>query len=1184
MKCPSCHTDNPSANRFCDQCGEPLEARCPQCGTVLRAGARFCGACGHRLAPSPSAERSPSASPPAAPVSPTSARPIASYTPKHLADKVLKARSAIEGERRQVTVLFADIAGFTSLAEARDPEEVHQIVDRCFEAITAEVHRFEGTINQYTGDGVMALFGAPIAHEDSARRAVHAALGIQRAMRDLSRKIEARQGPAIRMRIGLNTGPVVVGRIGDDLRMDYTAVGDTTNVAARLQQAARPGSVLVSESTLRAVGGFFETLDLGEQAVKGHAPVRAHEVLRPRGRRSRLDAAIERGLTPLVGRTRELEILRERFGEARSGRGQVVFVAGEAGIGKSRLLLEFRRGLAETGEDATWLEGQCVSFGQAIPFLPIVDQLRRNFGIEELDGEPEIIAKIEHGMRRMGSLDAQIPYVRYLLAVDPGDPKVAAIDAATRRSRILEAVRALSLVGAQIHPLVLVFEDLHWVDASSEEYLTGLMDAVASARILLVLTYRIGYAPPFGSRSFYTTLTLHALSDDDALAMAGGVLGSGDFPRELREALTAKAEGVPLYVEEVAKTLLDVGVLRRENGGYRLARRLEEASIPDTIQGIIMARLDRLGEDGKRTVQLASVIGRQFLKRLLGRIAGLTHELDGLLGELKSLEIVYELGLLPEPAYIFKHAVIQDVAYQSLLVQRRRDLHRAVGQAIEELYADRLADHYEELAHHFAQGETWAKAFEYLVRSGDKARDTYANEVALGHYTHAIDVAPRVTPELPLSTVLEVYQRRGRLQVVMARNEEAIAGLEKMLALARAAGDRRLEGEALADLAFAHAYTLVWEHQPVAARYADEAAAAAREIGDNRILTKALATRGSVHCAYGELDQGARLLEESVRLGEPLGAPDLYLNGLFYLGHLHNWRGEFRRAIEIQDRVAREAQAIHDEFNEGIGQWCLGLAHIGRGLYTEARAVLDDALVTSRERKSHFNVGRITNSLGWLHQELGDFRSALELDREAAELGRRHRIGNVEVSSQINIGADLVRLGEPGQALAMLEGMVGQVEKGLGSHRWRWDMRVSVAIAEALLALGRGDQALAWIERAVSTARSTGSAKYLGKCHALRGDLAILGRRWDDAVTELSQALAIARRIEYPTLTWQAAHLLARAQAAAARLEEAAWTARVAVETLDLVAAHAPEPALRRAFTEWPRVQTAREDLDRILR
>jgi len=450
MQCRSCQTDNPPANRFCDHCGAPLDARCPQCNAVLRAGARFCGTCGHSLAPAQAAA--------AAGVTGKPARSIASYTPKHLAEKVLKARSAIEGERRQVTVLFADIAGFTSLAERRDPEEVHQIVDRCFEAITAEVHRFEGTINQYTGDGVMALFGAPIAHEDSPRRAAHAALGIQRAIRDVSRELEARQIPAVRMRIGLNTGPVVVGRIGDDLRMDYTAVGDTTNVAARLQQAARPGSVLVSEPTQRAIGGFFETLDLGELTVKGHAPVRAHEVLRPRGRRSRLDAAIERGLTPLVGREGELDTLRERFREARAGRGQVVFVAGEAGIGKSRHLFEFRRALADAGEAVTWLEGWCLSFGQTIPLLPVVDQLREAFGIEYTDDAAAILAKVDEGVRRLGALDAHLPALRYLLGVDPGDPALGYLEPAARRTRLFEAIVALALRGAQRRPLVLVYD------------------------------------------------------------------------------------------------------------------------------------------------------------------------------------------------------------------------------------------------------------------------------------------------------------------------------------------------------------------------------------------------------------------------------------------------------------------------------------------------------------------------------------------------------------------------------------------------------------------------------------------------------------------------------------------------------------------------------------------------------
>src|SRR5262244_406521 len=364
------------------------------------------------------------------------------YTPRHLAEKILTSRSALEGERKQVTVLFADVAGFTTLAEQLDPEVVHDIINRCFEGITAEVHRFEGTINQYTGDGVMALFGAPLAHEDSPRRAVHAALGIQWAIRDVAQALQAERGLSLEMRMGINTGLVVVGKIGDDLRMDYTAVGDTTNLAARLQQIAQPGSVVISAATHQPVAGFFETRDLGEIPVKGRAPVHAFEVLRPRGRRTRFDVAVERGLTPLVGRERELATLHERFSEVKAGRGQVVGIAGEAGIGKSRLVLEFRRALAQAGEEVTWLEGHCISFGQSIPFLPLIDQLRENFRIEEFDGEPEIIAKVEHGMRRMGELEAHIPLIRYLLAVDPGDLVVASMEASARRKKIFDALRA----------------------------------------------------------------------------------------------------------------------------------------------------------------------------------------------------------------------------------------------------------------------------------------------------------------------------------------------------------------------------------------------------------------------------------------------------------------------------------------------------------------------------------------------------------------------------------------------------------------------------------------------------------------------------------------------------------------------------------------------------------------------
>ncbi len=1174
MTCPACQFENPPAMRFCGQCGTALAPRCPQCGAEVPAGFRFCGQCGAGLQPSAAAK------PAAAPAGP-SRRP--SYTPKHLAEKILKARSTLEGERRQVTVLFADLAGFTTLAEQRDPEEVHQIIDRCFELITAEVHRFEGTINQYTGDGVMALFGAPLAHEDGPRRAAHAALGIQQALREYGKELEAERGLGLKLRIGINTGPVVVGRIGDDLRMDYTAVGDTTNLAARIQQIARPGSVLVSEPTHKLIAGYFETLDLGETPVKGHAPIRVFEVLRHRGGRARLDVAAERGLTLLVGRDRELGALRDLFHQVGAGRGQVALIAGEAGIGKSRLLLEFRRSLAEAGQPVTWLEGRCISFGQSIPFLPLIDQLRANFGIEEFDGEPEIIAKIEHVMRRMGDLEPQIPYLRYMLSVDPGDPAVSAMDASARRRRIFDAARALSLRGAVLRPLVLVFEDLHWVDSSTEEYLTSLMDSVAGVPLMLILTYRVGYAPPFGSRSFHTTLTLHTLSEADALVMAGRVLGTEHFPEELKAALMQKAEGVPLFVEEVTKTLLDLGVLRRENGGYRMAKGVAEVSVPDTIQGIIMARLDRLGEDGKRTVQLASVIGRQFLRRLLERIAGVAGPLEGLLQELKALEIIYEQGLLPEPAYVFKHAVIQDVAYGSLLVQRRKELHRAVGFSIEELYADRLADHYEELAHHFWNGDQWDKAFEYLVRSGNKAKDAYANQVALDFYRKALDAAPRVSPPIPHGRIADIHERRSQVWLLLARYPEAIAESERMLEVARAARDRRLEGEALVCLALAHWLTFSSEHLSYTRRFAEAALQIARETGDQRVLVRSLSYLGLVDQVDGKLTEADQKLDESLRISEAGGFQDMVAQNHTYLAAHANWRGEFRKVISLCLRGEETAARIHDGLQELLALTFHCLGHIGVGEYAEALAVIDEGLTKARERDNRFVVGRLTNTLGWFHQELGDFAGAIEHDRESVDIGRGIKNPNVEISASINLGFDYLNLGDPARCVSLLEETLVRVEKfAFGAHRWRWAIHLQAYLAEALIETGQPDAALAQLERGLAQALATGSRKYVARCHALRGEIALRAGQWGPAEADLEEALRIARAIGYPTLIWQSADRLARARAGAGRVEAAVTAARLAAETIDAVAARIPDSALRATFLAWPRVEAARDELVRL--
>ncbi|MBI1733696.1 MAG: AAA family ATPase [Candidatus Rokubacteria bacterium] len=1181
MQCSRCASDNPATNRFCDQCGAPLEQRCPRCGAALRPNARFCGGCGAALAEDDAAARANPAAPASAPArrgSPTF-RP---YTPKHLADKILNARSALEGERRQVTVLFADLAGFTALAERLDPEEVHRILDTCFALITDEVHRFEGTINQYTGDGVMALFGAPIAHEDSPRRAVHAALGMQRAIRRYARELADERGITLAMRVGLNTGPVVVGRIGDDLRMDYTAVGDTTNLAARMQQIARPGSVVVTEATHRGILGFFETLDLEEVAVKGHSPVRAFEVVRPRGQRSRLDVAVERGLTRYVGRAPELALLRDRFAEAKAGHGQVVFVQGEAGMGKSRLLLELRRALAQQGEEFTWLEGQCISFGQSVPYLPIIDQLRKNFGIEEFDGEPEIIAKVEHGARRLGQLEAHTPFLRYLLAADPGDPAIGGMDAAARRQRIFAAIRALTLRGASIRPLVLVFEDLHWMDSNSEEYLTATMDSVAAARVMLILTYRIGYTPPFGARSFHTVCMLTPVSEAETMAIATSVLGVEALPAELRDALMAKAEGVPLFIEEVTRTLLDLGVLRRDGEGYRFVKGLSDASVPETIQGIIMARLDRLGEEGKRTVQLASVIGRQFLVRLLGRVGGMADRLERLLEELKALEIFYEQHLVPEPAYVFKHAIIQDVAYNSLLRERRKDLHRAVGLATEELYGDRLAEHYEELAHHFVNGEQWDRAFEYLVRSGDRARDAYSNKVALDLYARALDVAPRVAPALAPQRLLEVYQRRSEVWRALANYPEAIAESERMLTLARDVGDRAAEGQALVDLALAHWLTFSSDHVPEARRYAEAAIAIAREIGDERVVAKATTYLGLLDQIDGNLVDGDEKLVESLAISEAREFRDSVAQNLVWLGAHANWRGEFARAVDMTRRAEEVAKEIHDGFQELFALAFRSLALVTHGEYAEGLAVIAEGLAKARERNNPFILGRLVNTRGWFHQEFGDFRGALEYDRESADHGRRIKNPNVEISALINLAFDQMHLGQLDQALPLLEDTQTRVDKfAFGAHRWRWGIHVAAYLAEALLARGEPEQALVQADQGLVRARATGSLKYVARFHAVRGAIALAMGDAPSARSEAAAGLRIAREIGYPTLVWQAAHLLARTEAATAPAA-AHEHARLAADTIAWIAERAPAPELRASLLAWPEAQAALGDAERL--
>jgi tetratricopeptide (TPR) repeat protein len=999
-------------------------------------------------------------------------------------------------------------------------------------------------------------------------------------LRDYSATLERERGLKLQMRIGINTGTVVVGRIGTDLHMEYTAIGDTINLASRLQSLARPGSVLISDSTHRGVAGFFETLELGELEVKGHAPVRAFEVVRARGRRARLDLAVERGLTPLIGRERPLATLAELFSDIKAGRGQVVFISGDAGIGKSRLLLEFQQQLAAANEEATWLEGRCVSFGSSIPMLPTIDQLRENFRIKENDGEPEIIAKVEHSMRRLGSLEIEIPYVRYLLAVEPGNAAVLAMDAVARRTRTFHALRALVLRGAALRPLVLVFEDMHWADSSTQEYLDFLMDSVAGARLMLILTHRLEYAPRFGSRSFFSSINLRHLTNAQTLEMATRFLSSDHFPEELRSALMEKAEGVPLFIEEVTKALLDLGFIVRQDGNYRMAKAADALVIPETIQGVIMARLDRLGDDGKRTVQLASVIGRQFLARLLERVAGLAGKLEGLLRELKASEIIYEQGLIPEPAYIFKHAVIQDVAYNSLLLQRRKELHRAVGAAIEELYRDRLPEHYAELAYHFTRGEDWSKAMEYSGRAGDQSAQSFANGEAIELYAQAISAASKL-PLAASGAVADLHAKRGAVLSAIGRHQEAFDEFTQAQDCASSAGDRKRECRFLLGLGWAQFNA----HQIEAMlNTCQRSGALAAELGEVAMqASSAIAQAQGRGVCEGIAPDIIALAEEAARLAEPLNEPRLLAQTQALLGGILQWNGQFERSAQHLHKGLEVARAAHAGFFMGVSLFQLGHASLSQGEYEQALDWYRQVSEYGHASGEEFWLARAPNCLGSVSLELYDLDHALELQLEGHEAACRFSAWpEPRAHALLKAGLVYFERSDYGHAEEYFLHAWDLLDVDL-SGRYRWHIPLLHARGALALARGQHDEAWRFATESLELARKTYARKHEPRAQRLQGEILAATGRPKESAPILEASVMLAQDLKVRRDEWMGALALGKLLTRLGKDKEAEVAFNTAAATIESIAAALKTDVLVRSFLAAPPVLEAFQVLGRQL-
>ena len=971
MTCPRCQQDNPAHARFCLGCGCRLALACGSCGAELPGTARFCLQCGQAVATFTVGTRSSGPE---------------TYTPKHLAEKILTSRGALEGERKQVTVLFADLKGSMELLADRDPEEARKIIDPVLELMMEAVHRYEGTVNQVMGDGIMALFGAPLAHEDHATRACYTALRMQNAVAHYAEDIRKRYGVDVQIRVGLNSGDVVVRSIGNDLHMDYTAVGQTTHLAARMEQLARPGTTLITETTLRGAEGFVQVKPLGPTPIKGLAePIAVYEVAGAGTARTRLQASMARGLTCFVGRDAEVDQLRQALEQAGSGRGQIVAVVGEPGVGKSRLFYEFIHSHRTQG----WLvlESSSVSYGKATPYLPMVDLLKGYFKIAEQDDMRAVRAKVTGNVLTLdeGLKDSVAPLL-WVLDELPKDHEFMGLDAATRRTRALEAVKRVLLRESRTQPLLLVFEDLHWIDAETQGLLDALVESLPTASILLAVNYRPEYQQPWGNKSYYRQLRIDALPPDTARALLETLLGDQPALHPIRRLLIERTEGNPLFLEESVRALVEMEVLVGERGAYRLGKDPGAIQIPATVQAILAARIDRLPTDDKRLLQVASVIGKDLPWTLLLETSEQSEDhLRAGLARLQAAEFVYEAKLFPDLEYTFKHALTHEVAYGSLLHDRRRALHTQIVGAIERVYADRLGEHVDRLAHHAFRGEMWEKALQYLREMGTSGSKPSIDAAAVmggaesaghlwfrGEYDRALTLALR---ERTFSasfgnfgwTILS-NTRLGQIYHSLGDYPKATEALTRTVTLLE--GDLKRQTFEAAGLPAV--LSRVWlafcvaecGNAREAAALAEEATAIAEAEDHAYSLVIAHAGTGMLRNLGGDHEGAIAPLERGLVIARLADIPLLFPLIAAPLGRAFALTGRTEDGLRLLEDAVQRAEDMQWGANHALRLMWLGEAHLRTGDESAARRLGTRALELARRQGERGHEAHVLRLLG----------------------------------------------------------------------------------------------------------------------------------------------------------------------------------------------------------------------------
>jgi len=950
-----------------------MELVCDACGAKIPPDRQFCGECGHDLGlPSKPIPKELSFEEKLA--------KIQRYLPKDLTQKILAQRDRIEGERKQVTVMFCDMEGFTALTEKLGSEQMYSMMDEIYEILIHKVHDYEGTVNELTGDGIMALFGAPIALEDAPQRAIRSALAIHREINKFSDQLKSeKKMPPIKMRIGIHTGPVIVGTLGNDLRVEFKAVGDTVNLASRMEGLADPGTTYVTEDTFKLTEGFFRFEALGERQVKGKEKlVKVYQVIAPSTRRTKFDVSAERGLTPFIGRERELELLLDGFQRAKLGKGQAFSIISEAGCGKSRLLYEFRKAVAN--EDINFLEGKCLSYSRGVAYHPVIDILKSNFDIREGEEDQEIREKVKRGLEIMKVDEpSTLPYLLELLSVKDSGLDRIPMSPEAKKDRMIEAIKRIVIKGSELRPLIIAIEDLHWMDRSSEDVIRSILESIPGTGIFLMFTYRPDFVHTWGAKSYQNQLTLHRLSNRESLEMVTHILGTKEIEKALEELFLEKTEGVPFFIEQFIKSLNDLKIVEKKENTFRLSKDIQHLTIPSTIQDVIMARVDSLPERAKEVLQTGSVIEREFSYPLINRVTGLPEkELLSHLSILKDSELLYERGFYPQSNYVFKHALTREVVYDSILAKRKKKLHEEIGNAIEELYKDNLSEHFEVLAEHYFLSENYLKSAEYLRLASRKAEKTASLNDAITYTKKRVTSLERLPQTDDVQKqIIDGRTALGLYMIQMNYHTEAQAAIGPIIDLAIKHDYKRRLCQIYTVLGANYLFT---ENDCLkAVKVLEEALKISKETKD--YVTSIFATYwfGVASGWNCEFERSAQYIQKALDINvatKTLWGISAIKSDLAYFSYIY--AGKINLGFQTTQEAVRIAEESGDIYSKAVAYIIHGVSYEAKGLLQEAEKHLLKGVEFCERTNLPARNGGARFCLGETYFEMGDYPRSKE--------------------------------------------------------------------------------------------------------------------------------------------------------------------------------------------------------------